>query len=157
MTALEAATTAQRKQRKRAPFALLIISLLALMAILGVVAAVAYQNLAPPDRSTPQATTTGYFDALEQQNYARAWQFSSSSRNDASAESAFASALSADDARYGKVLRYSITQTQSDNSGHTNVTVSVTRSAAPNAPLIYAVSVTQYGGALWLIDSASNQ
>ena len=145
------------KVQRRAPFALVIITLLALMAALSVAAVVAYQNLAPPDRSTPQATASGYFDALEQQNYTRAWQFSSSSRNDPGAESAFVSALSADDARYGKVLSFSIMQTQSDNSGHTNVTVSVTRAAAPNAPLIYAVSVTQYGGALWLIDSAANQ
>ncbi len=146
-----------RAQRRRAPFALVIIALLTLMAVLSVVAVIAYQNLAPPDRSTPQVTTSGYFNALEQQNYSRAWQFSSSSRNDPGAQSAFASALAGDDARYGKVLSFSITQSQSDNSGHTTVIVSVTRSAAPNAPLTYALSVTQYGGALWLIDSASNQ
>lgn len=117
----------------------------------------AYNTFAPPDRSTPQATVNGYFTALEQQNYSRAWQYSSASRNDPGSESTFADALSADDARYGKALRFTITQSQSDNAGHTSVTVSVTRADAPSAPLTYLVSVTQYSGPVWLIDSASSQ
>lgn len=131
--------------------------LLGLMAVVGVLAVLAYQNFAPPDRSTPQITVTGYFDALEQQNYTRAWEFSSSNRNDPGAQSSFISALTADDARYGKVLSFTITQVQTDNAGHTNATVSVTRANSPNAPLSYDVSVTQYSGPIWLIDSASSQ
>lgn len=137
------------------------------LAILGALAAVAvvaalaffvvYPNYAPPDRSTPQTTVTGYFDALEQQNYTRAWDFSSASRNDPAAQSSFTSALTSDDARYGKVISFTITQSQSDNAGHTDETVSVTRANAPNAPLTYDVSVTLYSGPTWLIDSASSQ
>jgi hypothetical protein len=131
--------------------------LVVLIVVVAGLAVVAYNNFAPPDRSTPEVTVTGYFAALEQQNYTRAWQFSSASRNDPGTQPSFASALSADDARYGKVLRFSVTQSQSDNAGHTNVTVSVTRASGPSAPLVYAVSVTQYSGSLWLIDSASSQ
>jgi hypothetical protein len=131
--------------------------LVALMVIVGGLSVVAYQQFAPPDRSTPQGTVTGYFNALEQQNYNRAWQYSSASRNDAGSQSTFTSALADDDARYGKVLSFTITQTESDNAGHATETVSVTRANAPNAPLSYVVSVTQYGGSTWLIDSASNQ
>ncbi len=116
----------------------------------------AYQTLAPPDRSTPQATITGYFTALEQQNYARAWQYSSASRNDPGSQAAFTSALTADDARYGKVLRFSVTQAQNDNAGHATVTVSVTRATSPSAPLTYVVSITEYSASNWLIDSASS-
>ena len=148
---------APRRQRRGPPLSVLIGLLLVLMVVVGGLAVVAYQNFAPPDRSTPQATATGYFNALEQQNYARAWQFSSASRNDPGSQSSFASALSADDARYGKVLRFTITQSQSDNAGHTTLTISVTRDTTPNAPLIYMVSVTQYSGGNWLIDSASSQ
>ncbi|HEY7849987.1 MAG TPA: hypothetical protein VIC27_07975, partial [Ktedonobacterales bacterium] len=122
-----------------------------------VLTVVAYNNFAPPDRSTPQATVNGYFNALEQQNYGLAWQFASASRNDPGSQASFTSALSSDDARYGKVLHFSVASTQTDNAGHADVTVSVTRASAPTSPLIYAVSVTQYSGPLWLIDSATSQ
>lgn len=148
---------APQRQRRGPPLAVLIGILVVLMVAVGGLAVVAYQNFAPPDRSTPQATTTGYFNALEQQNYSRAWQFSSASRNDPSAQSSFISALSADDGRYGQVLRFTITQSQTDNAGHATLTVSVTRAVAPDVPLVYVVSVTQYSGDNWLIDSASSQ
>ena len=146
------------KRRRRGPSIRVLIALLiVLMIAVGGLSVFAYNTFAPPDRSTPQASVTGYFDALEQQNYTRAWQYSSASRNDPGAEASFTGALSADDARYGQVTRYTVTQSQSDNAGHTDITVSVTRASAPNAPLTYAVSVTQYSGPLWLIDSATSQ
>ena len=139
------------------PLAVLIGLLAVLMVAVGALALFAYDSFAPPDRSTPQASVTGYFDALEKQNYSLAWQFSAASRNDPSAQASFTTALSTDDARYGKVLRFSVTSSQTDSTGHTNMVVNVTRARAPAAPLTYAVSVTQYSGSLWLIDSASNQ
>lgn len=146
-----------KRERRGPSLAVLITILVVLMVAVGGLAVFAYNTFAPPDRSTPQVTVNGYFDALEQQNYSRAWQYSSASRNDPGSEASFADTLSSDDARYGKVLRFTITQSQSDNAGHTAVTVSVTRSSAPTAPLTYLVSVTQYSGPVWLIDSASNQ
>lgn len=148
---------APKRQRRGPPLGVLIGILVVLMAAVGGLAVVAYQNFAPPDRSTPQITTTGYFDALEQQNYSRAWQYSSASRNDPASQATFASALSADDGRYGKVLSFTITQSQTDNAGHATLTVSVTRATSPDVPLTYVVSVTQYSGDNWLIDSASSQ
>ncbi len=143
--------------RRGPPLAVLIGLLAVLMVAVGALSLFAYDSFAPPDRSTPQASVTGYFDALEQQNYSRAWQFSAASRNDPGAQASFTTSLSTDDARYGKVLRFSVTSSQTDSTGHTDMIVSVTRSSAPAAPLNYAISVTQYGGSLWLIDSASNQ
>lgn len=144
-------------QRRGPPLSVLIGILFALMVIVGVLAVVAYQNFAPPDRSTPQATVSGYFHALEQQNASLAWQYASASRNDPTSESSFASSLASDDARYGKVLSFSITQSQTDNAGHYTATVNVIRADEPTAPLTYIVNVTQYDGSNWLIDSASNQ
>lgn len=149
--------SASEPKRRGPPLGALIGVLLVLMVIVGGLSVLAYQNFAPPDRSSAQITVSGYFTALEQQNYARAWQYSSASRNDAGSQSTFTSALGDDDARYGKVLSFSVVQSESDNAGHTTETVSVTRANAPNAPLSYIVSVTQYGGSTWLIDSASNQ
>lgn len=145
-----------QRQRRGPPLAALIAILVVLMVAVAGLAVFAYQTLAPPDRSTPQATITGYFTALEQQNYARAWQYSSASRNDPGSQAAFTSALTADDARYGKVLRFSVTQAQNDNAGHATVTVSVTRATSPSAPLTYVVSITEYSASNWLIDSASS-
>ncbi len=146
-----------KRQRRGPPLAALITVLVILMAAVGGLSVFAYNTFAPPDRSTPQATVSGYFTTLEQQNYSRAWQYSSASRNDPGSEATFDNELSSDDAHYGKVLNFTITQSQSDNAGHTEVTVSVARANAPNAPLTYIVSVTQYSGPVWLIDSASSQ
>jgi hypothetical protein len=148
---------AKAPPRRGPPLSVLIGILLALMVIVGGLSFVAYQNFAPPDRSTPQAAVSGYFHALEQQNASLAWQYVSASRNDPTSQSTFASSLSADDARYGKVLSFSITQSQTDNAGHYTATVNVSRVDDPTVPLTYIVSVTQYDGSTWLIDSASNQ
>ncbi len=153
------ASGAQREKRERRgpPTGVLIGLLVVLMVVVAGLAFFAYNTFAPPDRSTPTASVTGYFDSLEQQNYSRAWQFDAASRNDPGSQTSFTAALDADDSRYGKVVSYSITSAQSDTSGHTDYTVSVTRSKATSAPLTYDVSVTQYSGPLWLIDSAASQ
>ncbi|HEU5344324.1 MAG TPA: protein kinase [Ktedonobacterales bacterium] len=151
------AAAAPQAGRRGPPLGVLIGVLIVLMVVVAGLAFAAYNNFAPPDRSTPTASVTGYFNALEQQNYSRAWQFDASSRNDPNTQTSFTAALDADDARYGKVMSYTITNSQSDTTGHSDYTVSVTRAKAPNAPLTYAVSVTQYSGPLWLIDSAASQ
>ena len=144
--------------RRRGPSLTVLISILAvLMVVVGLLAVVAYQNFAPPDRSTPQATVNGYFHALEQQNAGLAWQYVSASRNDAGSQNVFTASLASDDTHYGKVLGYSIIQEETDNAGHYTATVNVTRANAPSAPITYIVSVTQYDGSNWLIDSASSQ
>lgn len=153
------ASGAQREMRPRRgpPTSVLIGLLVVLMVVVAGLSFFAYNTFAPPDRSTPTASVTGYFDSLEQQNYSRAWQFDAASRNDPGSQASFTAALDADDSRYGKVVSYSITSSQSDTSGHTDFTVNVTRSKATSAPLTYDVSVTQYSGPLWLIDSAASQ
>jgi serine/threonine protein kinase len=151
------AAAAPQRERRGPSLGVLIGVLIVLMVVVAGLAFAAYNTLAPPDRSTPTASVTGYFNALEQQNYSRAWQFDAASRNDPNTQASFTAALDADDARYGKVVRYTITSSQSDTTGHSDYMVSVTRAKAPNAPLTYAVSVTQYSGPLWLIDSAASQ
>jgi hypothetical protein len=161
--ALSGASTATRlsaelrPRRRNLPLSVWIGLLVALMVVVGVVGFFVYQSYAPPDRSTAQATLSGYFTSVEQQNYARAWQYSTSSRNDPSSESAYASSLSSDDARYGKVIAFTVTQISTDNSGDTVATVSVTRANAPHAPLTYSVNITEYSGPTWLIASAASQ
>lgn len=161
--ALSGASTAARlsaqarPKRRNLPLNVWIGLLLALMVVVGVVGFFVYQSYAPPDRSTAQATLSGYFTSLEQQNYARAWQFSTLSRNDPASESAYATSLASDDARYGKVVAFTVTQISSVNSGDTVATVSVTRANAPNAPLTYSVNITEYSGPTWFIASAASQ
>lgn len=144
-------------RRRRPPLATVIAVFAVLLVVLGAVSFVIYQNFLPPDRSTPQATVNGYFRALEQDNSGLAWQYVSASRNDPNSQSAFTASLAADDAHYGKVLSFSIAQDETDNAGHYTATVNVTRAEAPDAPITYIVSVTQYDGSNWLIDSASSQ
>ena len=155
--ALSADAASKQRERRGPPLGVLIGLLVVLLVVVTGLAFYAYNTFAPPDRSTPTASVTGYFDSLKQQNYSRAWQFDAASRNDPGTQAAFTAALDADDARYGKVLSYTITASQSDTVGHSDFTVSVTRSKAANAPLTYDVSVTQYSGPLWLIDSANSQ
>ncbi len=109
----------------------------------------------PPDRSTAQATISGYFTALSAQDYTRAWQYVAASRNDESAQASFANSLTSDDARYGRVLTYHIVQLESDNSDQVSAQVSVTRADAPSDVLTYTVALTQYGGDTWLVNSVT--
>ncbi len=146
----------QQPKRRGLPLPALIGALVVLMAIIGVAAVIAYQYFAPPDRSTPQIAVSGYFTALEQQNYARAWQYTSDSRNDPNSQTASVNAFSADDGRYGAVTSFTINQIQSDSASHMIANVTVKRAKSPGAPLTYSVNLTEYDGSTWLIDSASS-
>jgi hypothetical protein len=109
----------------------------------------------PLDRSTPTATVTGYFQALESQNDSRAWQYTAQSRNNASQQSAFISGLQADDARYGRVTSFQVGTITTDGDGNDQMSVSVMRSKQPSTSLTYMLSLSQYNGSTWLIDSVS--
>lgn len=148
---------AQAEKRRVMSLPALIGALVVLMVIIGGAAMFAYQYFAPPDRSTVQASVNGYYNALEQQNYARAWQYTADSRNDPNSQANTVNALSSDDGRYGAVMSFTVNQVQSDNSGHIVATVTVKRAKSPDSPLTYTLSLTEYGGSTWLIDSASSQ
>lgn len=147
----------QQEKRRGLPLPILIGALVLLMALLGGGAMFAYQYFAPPDRSTPQATVAGYFSALEQQNYARAWQYTADSHNDPNSQAAAVNAFSADDGRYGAVTSFTVNQIGSDSAGHMVANVIVKRAKSPDSPLTYNVNLTEYDGSTWLIDGASSQ
>ncbi len=122
-----------------------------------VVAAVALgvlRSYAPMDRSTPQATISGYYTALQAQDYYQAWQYTAASNRDQSSETSYAQNLKADDARNGRVSSVQIGPISQDGSGHATCTVTVLRGGTPATPLIDNVVLTQYGS-LWLIDNIS--
>jgi hypothetical protein len=109
---------------------------------------------APPDRSSPRATVTGYFQALKQQNYALAWQYSASSYTAATTQSSFMSGLAVDDAQLGRVESIDLNKMTIAEvaSGTATVRVGVTR-AGNSAAVNYTLIVGLYNGSLWLINS----
>ncbi|HEU5348260.1 MAG TPA: serine/threonine-protein kinase [Ktedonobacterales bacterium] len=133
------------------------ISLALILFVVGIATVMIVPRLAPPDRSSPQAAITGYFNALEQGDSSRAWQFVSASRNDTGSQSTFAQNLHADDARLGKVVSIRITSVENDNTDHITATVQVTRANDVRTPIVYSIALSQYDGTTWLIDSISNQ
>lgn len=138
----------------------LVLTALALALILvavGIATAMILPRLAPPDRSSARATVTGYFNALEQDDFSRAWQFVSDSRNNTGAQDSFTQNVRADDARQGKVIWFSIISVDGDSSDHMTATVQVKRASDPHNPVVYSVSLSQYDGTTWLIDSFANQ
>lgn len=152
------APTAEDARGGRRWYALPIVWVAAIATLLIVVALVGVTLLGlftPLDRSTPQATVSGYFKALQAQNDARAWQYSALSRNDPTQQSVFVSGLQADVAHYGTVVSFQVEQLTTDALGHVQATVSVVRAKQLSAPLTYTLSVTQYDGSTWLIDSVS--
>ncbi|HEX9069907.1 MAG TPA: serine/threonine-protein kinase [Ktedonobacterales bacterium] len=107
----------------------------------------------PPDRSTAENTVNGYFDALTTSNYDRAWQYLADSRNSPQNKTAVISRLSDDERNLGRVTSVAVKQRAQDTSGRVNITLSVTRARAPNLPLTVVVSLSQYNGTDWLIES----
>jgi serine/threonine protein kinase len=116
----------------------------------------AYRNFTTLDRSTPQATVTGYFHALSQQDYATAWRYDAGSRNNATAQAPFVQSLQADDESYGVVRSATITQVTMTTSTQATVTVSVLRGSSKE-PMTYTIELSQYNGSTWLIVTAGNQ
>lgn len=135
------------------------LGLIAALVVLGVAAAVAVVTLgvlAPPNRSTPQATVTGYFAALKAQDYAHAWQYSSASHNDPSSQDSYASSLRADDDQFGPVTSVGKVSVAQDSSGRARATVTVQRGGSAGTQITYTLVLTLYDGNTWLIDSIAN-
>lgn len=131
-------------------------AVVALLAIAALVSVFVFGLFAPIDRSSPQATITGYFKALMAQDDSRAWQYAAGSRNDLAMESSFLANLKTDDSIHGRVLSAQIIQVDNANIGQAQATVAVTRANAPDAPITYTLVLTQYDGTTWLIDSISS-
>lgn len=109
--------------------------------------------MTPPDRSSPNATVTGYYAALQAQDYAKAWQYVSASRNNTGSQADFTASLQSDDQHFGKVTNIKVIQIETDNSGHADAVVQITRAGAPNSSQQLTIVLTQYDGTNWLIDS----
>ena len=109
--------------------------------------------MTPPDRSSPNATVTGYYAALQAEDYGRAWQFDSASRNNTGSQSDFTSSVQSDDQQFGKITKVRVVQISTDNSGHADAIVQVTRANSPSAFQQFTVVLTQYDGTNRLIDS----
>lgn len=149
--------TSGRRERGNRGLFLTGIALVIILVAVAVATLVIVPRLAPPDRSTPQSTLTGYFNALQQSDYSRAWQFVSASRNDTGSQASFTQNLSADDARYGKAISVRILSIETDSTSHATATVQVTRANIKSTPIVYSVSLSQYDGTTWLVDSIANQ
>jgi serine/threonine-protein kinase len=133
-----------------------VIGLVGLAVVAAVVAVLASGLLTPPDRSTPQATASGYFAALAAGNYTRAWQYSSASLNNSASQSTFVGSLQADDSQYGKIVHASVINVAQDTPGSARAQVAVQRANAPGTAITYTVVLTLYSGSTWLIDSISS-
>lgn len=133
------------------------IALVLVLVAVGIATFMIVPRLAPPDRSTPQATILGYFNALQQGDSSRAWQFVSASRNDSGTQASFVQNLHADDTRYGKVVSTHVISIENDSVSHVIALVQVTRANDMRDPIVYSISLSQYDGTTWLLDSVSNQ
>jgi serine/threonine protein kinase len=110
---------------------------------------------APIDTSSARAAITGYYAALQAQNYERAWQYTAASTKDLSLQASFAANLRADDAQNGRVVRITIHSITGDSTDHATGSVDVVRANSPGAAQTESVLLTQYGGS-WLIDSITS-
>lgn len=111
--------------------------------------------VAPPDRSTPQATVKGYYAALMAQDYNRAWQFAAESRNDVGAQSNYIASLRSEDVQYGRVKSFTVDSVEFDTAGHATARVSVTRSGTPDTTSGFTLVLSQFDGNTWLINSVT--
>jgi serine/threonine protein kinase len=136
----------------------LVAALVALGVVAGVIAVFVLGMFAPPDRSTPHATVTGYFAALSAQDYARAWQYSSTSHSDPSSQANFVGNLKTDDDRFGRVISVGTVAITQDSPGSAHATVTAQRaggSGSSGTQTTYTLVLTLYDGSTWLIDSIS--
>ena len=130
-------------------------SLLTVVALGIIVGLVAIRNLTPPDRSSPTATITGYYAALESSHYSRAFSYLTESQTNQSDKATVLSGLAADDQHYGRVLSAHIVTIENDGSGKITAQVTVLRALSPNTPQSVSIELSLYSGATWLIDSVA--
>jgi eukaryotic-like serine/threonine-protein kinase len=142
----------QRRSRLRSPWTWGVAACgLLLIAVL--TGGVLFYLSAPPDRSSPQATVTGYFSALQAQNYDLAWQYSAATYTDATSQARFIAGLRSDDAQLGRVVQVdsghmSIVR---DSFGSATAQITVYRADSPNTPVTYTLDISLYNGSLWLL------
>ncbi|HEX9035960.1 MAG TPA: protein kinase [Ktedonobacterales bacterium] len=127
-----------------------------LLAVLAGGAFYAYHAFGAPDRSTPRATVSGYFQALQNQDYNTAWTYDADSRNNPNARAEFIQGLQSDDANYGVVRSAAIDQVAMTTDSQATVTVSAQRGSA-STPMSYTVGLNEYDGSIWLIVSIDTQ
>jgi serine/threonine protein kinase len=142
----------QRRSRLRSPWTwgITACGFLALAVLIG---GVLFYVSAPPDRSSPRATVTGYFYALKAQNYDLAWQYSAATYTDATSQSRFVASLRSDDAQLGHVVQVDMDHMSivRDSSGSATVHINVYRADSAETPVTYTLVVALYNGSLWLI------
>jgi serine/threonine-protein kinase len=112
---------------------------------------------APPDRSSPQATVTGYFGALEAQNYDLAWQYSAATFTNATSQASFIAGLRSDDALLGRVVQVDTAHMsiERDSAGSATAQIKVFRADSPDNSVAYTIMVSLYNGSIWLISTIS--
>ncbi len=132
----------------------LILAIVALLVVLIVGAGGAFLLLStPPDRSTPRASITGYYNALSQRDYQRAWQFSDDSRSAVGKETGDIQSYRAEDARTGAVKSVTI---DSLNQGSPNQAIAQVTVVRGNGNVNYTLTLTEYDGNVWLITAISS-
>jgi serine/threonine-protein kinase len=133
------------------------LGLIAVVLIVGV-GYFAFTNLGrigPPDISNPSATVNGYYTALKARDYNAAWNYTSDSRNEPGSQSSWTSTVKSQDDTLGKVTSAQITSTVQDSSGRVTVTVAIQRGEPSNSSSNYTLTLSQYGGSSWLIESVT--
>jgi serine/threonine-protein kinase len=119
---------------------------------------VAFTNLGriePPDVSSPAATVNGYYSALRARDYNAAWNYTSASRNDPASQETVTSTTKSQDDTLGVITSAQITSTVQDSTGRVTVTVAIQRGAPSNSSSNYTLSLSQFGGSSWLIDTVT--
>ncbi|MGH2486803.1 MAG: serine/threonine protein kinase [Ktedonobacterales bacterium] len=148
--------TSASEDGKRRPWfkspVLLSAGLVVIIAIGVILGLTAIRNLTPPDRSTPNATITGYFSALRGRDYSRAYDYLTDSQTNIADRATVLDSLAADDGHYGRVLSARIISVENDSGGKVAAAVAVTRALDPNTPQTYSIELSQYSGNTWLID-----
>ncbi|PWT74633.1 MAG: hypothetical protein C5B60_06485 [Chloroflexi bacterium] len=141
----------QRRSRLRSPWTWGITAL-AVLLIAVLAGGVLFYLSAPPDRSSPQATVTGYFAALQAQNYDLAWQYSAATYTNATSQASFIAGLRSDDAQFGHVMSVDANHMSvaKDNFGGATVQIDVFRGSA-KVKMPYNLTLSLYNGSLWLI------
>ena len=125
-----------------------------LLIVIAIVVALIFNASAPPDRSSPRATVLGYFAALQAQDYARAWQYSSTTVTNVTSKSSFISGLQADDAQFGRVTSVIHLDITDDSNNSATAQVNVMRGTnGAKVPMSYTLTLSFYNGSAWLIDS----
>jgi serine/threonine protein kinase len=146
----------QRRSRLRSPWTWGITAL-GCVALAVLIGGVLFYLSAPPDRSSPQVTVTGYFSALEAQNYDLAWQYSAATYTDVTSQASFVASLRSDDAQLGRVVKVDLDHmsVERDSSGSATILINVYRADSADTAVAYTLNVALYNGSLWLIVNIS--